>query len=79
MQHVKRNIVQSIRNYVIEELQNYMIKFFLESIRQQTIVQFAFYHCHWIQAKQLSNHAVVKLFVMVVFLPWRKKHVGEGK
>ena len=78
-QHAKRSIDQSIRKHVRKELPNYIMKNYLKTIRlMKKIVQFAFSHCHWIQAKQPSNHVVVNSSARVVFMRCRK-HVGEGK
>ena len=63
----------------VAELHDGMMKNYLKIIRlMKKIVQFAFSHCHWIQAKQPSNHVVVNSSARVVFMRCRK-HVGEGK
>ena len=77
--HAKRNIDQSIGKRVREELQNYTMKNYSKSTRHVKSVQYAFYHYQLMEAKQPSNHVVVKLSAMVVFMQCTRKHVGEGK
>ena len=55
------------------------MKLFSESIHLVKSVQYAFSHCHWIHANQSSIHAVESLSVLVVFMRWVRKHVGEEK
>ena len=56
--HAKRNIDQGIS--VGEELPSYTMRLYSKNTPLVTIVHFAFYHCHWIHARKLSNHVVVK-------------------
>ena len=73
------HIVPYTKKYARNVLQNCMMKLYSKSILLRMIVQFASFPFHWIQAKQLSKHVVVNLSAGVVFLPWRKKDVGEGE
>ena len=79
MQHVKRNIDQSIRNRVRNVLQNYTMKNYSKSTRLVKNVQYAFSPYQLMHVNQASNHAVVKLYAKVVLLPLWRKHMGEGK
>ena len=46
-----------------KELQRYTMKLYSKSIHLVMIVQFVFYHCHFMHARHLSNHAVVKFYL----------------
>ena len=50
--HAKRNIDQGIKVCVRE---SNTMRLYSKSTRLVKIVQFAFYHCHWIHARKLSN------------------------
>ena len=63
MQHVKRNIDQSIRKHVRDEWLNYTMKLYSKNIHLVKSVQYAFYPYQLMQDNQLSNHVVVKLSV----------------
>ena len=68
MQHVKRNIDQSIRKRAREELPSYTMKNYLKNIRLMKSVQFVYNPCRYMEAKLPSKHVVARLFVVDVFM-----------
>ena len=73
----KLHIVPYTKRHARNVLPNYMMRFCSKSLHLVKIVQFAFFPCHYMKARKLSTHAVVKPSAVVVFMRWKKKHLGE--